>query len=689
MHLKTICVGAIVCATLNATLAQPAPAAVGAAVSKGPTTPTYVNWKLTPADITRNCGAEIGKARRRINAVLALPTSFATVKNTLLPLEDASADLSDNLAAEGMLGALSSDAAVRQASDACNDAVSTFTTQMSARSDLYRALASVQKSRTAKTDADRRLLYFWLLGSTRSGASLTAEKKAKYIALQAHLDQLGTQFSENIATDGSTITITKAQAVGLPEDLLANAKATTDGYQFAVNESTSALFMPNEKDEAARKAFYLLYSNRAAAKNVAILSDALKTRYQIAQLLGYKTWADYVLAARMAKSPSRVTAFLQNLDTQLLPKAREDAAALAALKASDTKIPGAKLERWDMAYYDNMLRKTKYAVDNEAIRRYFPAEHTISAVLGIYSRVLGVKYTRIVDPPGPYPEDLGYAVNDAATGRFIGTFYLDLYPRPGKFTHFANFPFLGARRMSNGTMRPPVSMIIGNWPQPAPGKPSLLSHGDVQTFFHEFGHCMAALLTTAPYETLGGFTQDFVEAPSQMLENWVWDPAILKQLSQNVDTQQPLPDDLISKMIAARYVNNALFTTSQILYATVDMRYHTSDGDIDTTAVWDTVAQQTTPLAVTPGVHPQAAFGHLFGYDAAYYGYLWSKVYAQDLFTAFKAGGLESPVVGRRYRDDILAPAQTYEPDVLVKRFLGRPMSPNAFYAEFGISPPE
>jgi thimet oligopeptidase len=244
--------------------------------------------------------------------------------------------------------------------------------------------------------------------------------------------------------------------------------------------------------------------------------------------------------------------------------------------------------------------------------------------------------------------------------------------------------------LPSGAVRLPVSAIVGNWPRPAPGKPALLTHDDVVTFFHEFGHNMAAMLATAPYETLtNGFRSDFIEAPSQMLENFAWDPGILRRVSSNVKTGRPLPDDLIAKLIATRYVHYALATTGQILYGTVDMKYHTMKPPFDPTAVWAATVAQTTPNGFVPGTHPESEFGHLMsGYDAGYYGYLWSKVYAQDMFSRFVAQGLTNPVVGTAYRRDILAPAREEEPDQEVRAFLGRPMSPDAFYRELGIAPP-
>jgi len=438
-----------------------------------------------------------------------------------------------------------------------------------------------------------------------------------------------------------------------------------------------------DQSSPTRRQMYVAYANREAGKNVALLQQAIVVRDSLAHLFGYPTWAAYVLADRMAQTPARVNTFLKSIDTAILPKARAEYATLAALN-------GGTLQPWDERFVENKLRKSKYAVDNNAIRQYFPVQHTIDSVLSIYAKLLGVTFARVAQPNEWNAEVLNYTVADAATGKQIGTFYLDLYPRPGKYDHFANFPLVTRRVLADGTVRAPIAAIVGNWPRPAAGKPALLTHDDVETFFHEFGHNMAAMLANEPYETLtNGFRQDFVEAPSQMLENWVWDPAILKELSANVSTGAPLPDDLIQKMIAARYFDYSLATTQQILYASVDMAYHTAGRAVDTTATWKRIQAAVTPNRYVDGTHPQASFGHLMGgYDAGYYGYLWSKVYAQDMFTAFAAKGLENPEIGMRYRDEVLAPARTYEPDAEVTRLLGRPMNPDAFYRELGIAPP-
>lgn len=653
-----------------------------------PARPTVVNWNLTPDQIAANCKTQLGVFDSAVKRIASFKGK-RTFANTLLPLENAESDESDNLVAESFLFNMATEKTVRDASEKCNIDQSNYFASFGARPDIYQDLVAVQKSGTAKNAADRKLLEIYLTSFKRSGAGLNAAKRAQFIKLSNQLTDLGSKFSENLNNDATTIDITTAQAQSLPAAFTEKLKKNAGGTLVVdVNESTAGIFLNNEKDPAARKAYYLAYNNRALP-NVPILESAIAVRDQLAHLLGYPSWAAYQLADRMARTPQRVLTFEKTLDAKLLPQAKAELGVLQQLKRTDTGAPGATIDAWDVGYYNNQLIKTKYAVDNEAIRQYFPVNTVVDRIMNLYHKLLGVTFVKVQKPNSWNDADvISYNVFDTKSGKFIGTTFFDFYPRPGKFSHFANWPLIPARRLANGTYRPPVTAILGNWPRPAPGKPALLSHDDVITFFHEFGHNLAALLSTAPYETLsGGFRQDFVEAPSQMLENFMWQPSILKEVSSNVDTGKPLPDDLIKKIVDARYVNEAYFTTGQILLGMVDMAYHSSGPNVDTTAVWAQMKNEYTPLPMAPGTHPQASFGHLFGYDAGYYSYLWALVYAQDMFTAFQKGGLENPAVGMRYRKDILEPARTYEPDVEVANFLGRPMSPAAFYKQFTTPP--
>lgn len=650
----------------------------------GPAHPTIINWNLTPEQVAANCKRQIALFDSRA-AALMKQRGTRTFANTMLPLENAEADFSDNTVAETFLFNVAADKAVRDASNQCNIDINNYYAAFGARPDVYRALDDVRKSGTAKTPADRKLLDMYLVGARRSGAALNASDRTKYVRLVGELTKLGAQWQENLNNDNTVVTITAAQAQSLPATFVAGLTHNADGtYSVKADESTVGPFLQNESDPAARKAYYVAYNNRALP-NVEVLERAIAVRDAIAHVLGYKSWAQYQLADRMAQSPERVLSFETKLDAKLLPQARRDIASLAALKAKDTGNANATIDPWDVTYYNNQLIKSKYAVDNEAVRQYFPVSTVVDRITNLYHKLLGVTFVKVDKPVSWNADDvISYNVYDTKTGRFIGSTYFDFFPRPGKYNHFANWPLVPARRMPDGSYRPPVAVILGNWPRPGAGHPALLSHSDVVTFFHEFGHNLAALLATAPYETLtNGYRQDFVEAPSQMLENFMWQPSILKEVSANVQTGQPLPDDLIAKIVAARYVNEAYFTTGQIKLGLADMAYHSSGPKVDTTAVWAQISDTYTPLPMVPGTHPQAAFGHLFGYDAGYYSYLWALVYAQDMFTAFQKGGLENPAVGQRYREDILAPARTYEPDVLVRNFLGRPMNEDAFYKQF------
>ena len=661
----------------------PASSGMAAASPKPAAAALPIDWSLSPARIASSCATSITTLRRSVDRI-ARSAQLRTFASVVVPLETASADFNDDLAAQAFLYNVSTDPAVRKASLKCSTDAGNVLSEIAARPDLYRALADAKTSGTVKGATQSKLTQLWLTAVQRSGAGLPDAQRREFVTLQQKLTTVQNKFQANLGDDQTTIPITAAQAQPLPPDFVAaSLKKTADGgYTVPVNESTVGPFLQNETDAAARKAFYVAYNNRGGEANVKLLEDAIATRDRLGHLMGYPNWAAFVLADKMAGTPARVEGFLSQIDAAILPKARQERDEDAALK-------GSPLDQWDQTYYENQLRKTKYAVDQNEIKQYFPVQKVVDSVLGIYQELLGVKFTR-VNVPVWQSQVQAYNVNDTASGKPLGRFYLDLYPRPGKYDHFANFGVIPRRVLPDGTIRLAESAIVGNWPQPAPGKSALLQHGDVETFFHEFGHNMAALLANEPYETLtNGFRQDFIEAPSQMLENWAWDPGILKRVSANVTTGQPLPDEIVKKMIAARYVHYALLTTQQILYSTVDMKYHTSKPPIDTTAMWKATVAATTPNGFVDGTHPQSEFGHLMGgYDAGYYGYLWSKVYAQDMFSRFKAQGLTSPVAGMAYRNDILAPARLQEPDQEVRAFLGRPMNPNAFYQELGITPP-
>ncbi|HXM19295.1 MAG TPA: M3 family metallopeptidase [Candidatus Tumulicola sp.] len=648
---------------------------------------TGISWKLSPDDIKTSCAAALKTAGDKIKTIDAQAAGQSTLASGVAAVEVVAADLNDTLIAQSFLSQTAADKAVRDASNACNQQAANFGVELGADPKIY-AMAEKQHVNAALTsEADRKLVELYVDAGRRSGAGLDDATRAQVTKLFDHLNDLQRDFGVALAEDKTTIAISKAEAASLPHSFLATLTASGSGYLVPVNEGSIDQFLPNETSGAARQRYYRAYYMRGGQKNVQRLEEAIAVRDQLAHLLGFPTWAAYGLDAKMAKTPERVTAFLSNIDAKLLTKAKSEIAVLAALKRS--RGDRSPFRPWDYSYYERKLVKSKYAVDDAEVRQYFPVEKVIAAVLGIYQKMLSVRFQEITPPDAWAPEVKEFSIVDAASGTPIGWFYLDLYPRPGKYGHFANFGLRPGRVLPDGSYQRPVSSIVGNWPLPEAGKPALLSHDEVVTFFHEFGHCMHGTLSKAKYETLYGTNvrTDFVEAPSQMLENWMWQPSILKEVSSNVKTGAPLPDALIAKMIALKHVDDGVQWTTQDFYATFDMTIHSAGAHVDTTKTWFDLRSKLTAFSAIPGTYPQASFGHLMGgYDAGYYSYMWSKVFAQDMFTKFQAGGLESPVVGMQYRTDILEPGATEEPDQLMQKFLGRPVSFDAFYKDIGIT---
>jgi thimet oligopeptidase len=663
-------------AVLTAALALPAAAPAAA-----------LDWSMDAPAVARTCSAAVQTADARVRA-LAKPRPHAgyTFANTILPLENALADENDALAAQLFLANVAATQAVRDASLACDAKTADEFTRLTSMPDLGAAVERAAASGTAKTVYDKKLAALWVEAFRRSGAQLSAPDRAEYVKLEAELHDLENAFGRNLDDDASAIDVSPRDAGGIAPNVLAGFARRRDGaYVVPVNSGTFDLLQSAE-NENVRRAYYDAYNNRAAALNVPVLERALAIRDRLAHLLGYETWADYRLADRMAGTPARVEKFIASTAAALQPAVAAEIGAMQDAIRADRRDGRAVLQPWDVKRGEYLVAKA-HAVDGDEVRQYFPVEHTIDAVLDVYHTLLGVTFVKVVPGNVWAPGVLEYRVVDTASGKLLGLTYFDLYPRPGKFDYFANFPILPVR--AGGAGRVPVAAIVGNWPKPAPGAPALLSHGDVVTFFHEFGHDLAALLATAPYETLSdGFREDFVEAPSQMLENFAWQPEILRRITSNWKTGEPMPDALIEKLVASREATHAYEIDRLLVYGKIDLEYHSMGPHVDTTAVWAQTAKQMLPLLYAPGTHPQVSFGHMMsGYDAGLYAYPWALVYAQDLFTAFSQGNVLDPAVGMRYRNDILAPARTYEPDDEVRTFLGRAPGPDAFYAEFSVTP--
>ncbi|MGH7970282.1 MAG: M3 family metallopeptidase, partial [Limisphaerales bacterium] len=343
--------------------------------------------------------------------------------------------------------------------------------------------------------------------------------------MRKELSRLSTDFLSNINKAEKPVKLTGAELEGVPAGFLQQVKAGDDQYTVLVNVTWQYIMvMDNAKREDTRKRLLVAHDNLAREENIPLLEKILPLRDDIAKNLGYKTWADYQTEVKMVKNAATAIDFLERLNKGLQPKFDAELAEFRRLKVKETGDPNAQINIWDWRYYSNELKKEKYDIDAEQLRVYFPYQRVLDGMFNIYQSIFGLKFQR-VEPPYKWIDDLQlYAVSDAKTGEPLGLFYLDMFPREGKYNHFAEFGLIEGKRLEDGRYQRPTVALICNFPSPGKDTPSLLSHSDVETLFHEFGHAMHSILTRAKYARFSGTSvpRDFVEAPSQMLENWVW-----------------------------------------------------------------------------------------------------------------------------------------------------------------------
>ena len=635
-------------------------------------------------EVTRLCDEAITDTKARVDAIATRAASERTTDNTLLGFEVATADFGDVTNPLTFMKYVSTNEAMRDESSKCEVKVGAFSVDMFTRRDLYEAIKAV-----VARDADEARLKDSLVGGfEKQGLKLNDADLATLKGLLNKISENEAAFGDNLYNDDSKVVLTEAALAGLPEDYKARLTKTADGkYEVVPNEATYPPFMANATNADARKTMMLAYQNRGGIANTQLLEETTKLRYQAAALLGYASWDDYQLDGRMAESKANVLNFLNSLKDKLALRNKEDLDQLLAFK-KEVDPTATTLDQWDITWTQNQLKKRDYSVDEEKIREYFPADVVIPGMFQVYSQILGVNYHKVQDAKTWSPDVDLYEIRNTADNRLIGYFYTDFFPRDGKYDHAAAFQQISGREI-NGVYNFPVSAIVANLTPPSPGKPSLLSHDDVETIFHEFGHIMHQTLTRAKYASMSGSNtaQDFVEAPSQMLENWVWSPEILPMLSGlYTDHSQKLPQDMLEKMLAARKFGQGIAYTKQLLYALFDMTIHSGAGETDVTSTYDNLYRQIVGQEPIAGGHFAGTFGHMMGgYDAGYYGYLWSEVYAQDMFTVFEAKDLLSPKVGARYRTDILERGSMQDALTNLKDFLGRDPSPDAFFKKLGI----
>jgi thimet oligopeptidase len=656
---------------------------------------TLPDWPQTPEAVEAAMKEAIAKANAGLDQIGSQDLGKVTLKSTVVALDDLGYQAYLTANKSTIIKETNTNPAMRTAAE---NAVKTFQdwiVGVDYREDVYKAVKAFEKTQPKLTGEDQKLLKETLRDYRRAGLELPPERRKEVEQLRKELSKLGTDFDSNIVAVQAPVTFTRAELDGLPESFFSSPGIKTGDDVYTVRANVTWQYqavMDNAKSEEVRKRLYVIHDSLAGDKNVAVLNQMLALRNKIALRLGYKSWADYQTEIKLAKSGASAEKYINDLISGSQPKFDAEVAELQKLKAAETKDPNAKINTWDFRYYTNQLKKQKYAVDAEALRVYFPFQKALEGMFNIYQSIFGLKFEQIAAPQ-KWIDDLQlYAVTDAATGEPLGLFYLDMFPREGKFNHFAEFEIIGGKLLANGKYQRPTVTLLCNFPPPSEGKPSLLSHSDVETLFHEFGHALHTIVTRAKYARFAGTNVpgDFVEAPSQMLQNWVWDKKVLDTFAADYrDPSKKIPAETIAKLKEAKVATAAVYYRRQFAFAALDLALHDphpEDQPCDCVAISNPILQRVF-LPIAPETTFVSYFGHLNGYDAGYYGYAWADAIAADMATVFEAAkeGYLDKQAGLRLRRDIYEPGNSREITVSIEKFLGRKQSVQPFLKKIGI----
>ncbi len=628
------------------------------------------------------------KVKTEIDKVVSIPDEERNYENSLLAVDDIRAMFADVYTTIYLLSSTHSDSLIRNTALESRVTLAKFDNEIELSEDLYKSVKAYSNTEEAKSleGYKAKFLKETLEEYERNGFALSPEKREELKAINDEISKYSNEFSQNISTFKDELIVDDSGIDGLPEDYR-KARLQEDGtYKIDMSYPSVGPFFRLSNSEQARKDLVMKFNNRAYPENIEVLQNLLRKRKEMAELLGHKTYSEYQLQSRMAKTPETVWEFENELKKALREKSQKDYDELLAMKK--TMVPDAeKINGWERSYYNDKLMKEKYQLDSEKVKEYFELDDVLSGLFTITQTLFDVEYREVEDPSVWHEEVRMFEV--IKDGQIKGRFYLDLFPRDNKYGHAACF------QLRNGKMTPqgykiPTASLVCNFPRPTEDKPSLMPHGQVRTFFHEFGHVLHHMMTTADLYSQSGtnVSRDFVEAPSQIFENWTWNYEALKMFSRHYETGEVLPQDLFDKMLAAKNVGSGMSASGQVFLGTFDLTLHDKydpDGEKTTTDVLKEVQKEISLIDYVEGTHFHTAFGHLNGYASSYYGYLWSKVYAQDMFSVFDENGILDTETGIRYRDIILASGSSKDELELVKEFLGREPNNEAFLKELGL----
>ncbi|KAI6016480.1 hypothetical protein BKA83DRAFT_4336729 [Pisolithus microcarpus] len=671
-------------------------------------------WDHTPEEVVRLMKDAITKYKSVSDEVAALPSIECNFNTARLADAEARFDVVAEPLTFYQNVAMSKE--LRDSSTQAEQLQRDFGVEESMRLDVFQAKIAAEKNLHETgafeelTSEQQRLVKKMVLDGKRAGLALPEEDRTQLMALQKELSQVVVEFMRNFNEEDGHVTFTRDELEGVPEDVTSGytKRAEGDKEVYDVTFKTPDIFpvFRFAVSPTTRQKAYDAHESRLAI-NVPLLERALDLRRRIASVLGYKTWADYVTEVKMVKTGDFAQTFVDDLEAKLRPVGIKEREILLALKKDEHEKHGFPFDgefyiwdyrkaffRWLHRYYDRLLVEKTLSLDDSVVKEYFPVSVVIPTILSIYQNLLGVKFVEITGEKKTFGIPVQqYAVwerdaNDDPA--FVGYCYLDLFPRTAKYSHAAVWGLLPGYDFPSGDRHYPLTAMVANLAKPTPERPALMRHDDVTTFFHEMGHVFHGLLSRTQYSRFHGtaVARDFVEAPSQMLENWCWERKVLEKMSSHYENQVPLSPDLIEKIIQSRYVNVGLFYLRQLFFAKFDLKVHTDTEPTDYTKLWTEMRERISLVKSGEPKPGQGSFGHIVGgYDAGYYGYTYSLVFAADMYrTVFKRDPLD-PMLGQLYRSKILLPGGSRDEMVSLEDFLGRPPNSEAFLDEiFGSS---
>lgn len=651
-------------------------------------------FPATPDELLADCDEALIRAEDAVLEII--DTEIKTFANTVAALNNALYELRKSYGLFFLIGEVAVDPGLREAASQATQEISEWKAAVYHDEDLYAALEEVAFSRPDLAGEQFLLLNDFLRSFRRKGIDLPVADRMVLEEIMSRINALEREFATNVTNFDTAVDFFPGELEGLPPSALNLLEEDGEGgylmdpriaaeynavIEFAVSESTR---------QTAWKAYYSV----AREDNPAILEEIIRLRAEKARLLGYETHADFVTEEKMVGSAAAAITFLEDMGDGLAQRVGLENRELLALKIRETGDADAVLEPWDTAYYQRLRISEEYDLDQEAMKEYFSLGNCLQGMFEVFSESFGIE---IVERPAAeghawHGDIRFFQVNDAASGDPLGTFYLDLYPREGKYTHFATCFVKGANTFADGTRERPVAVLVGNWLEPGEDTPSLLSFFEVKTLFHEFGHVMNALLLDARYHELNENSLDFVEVHSQIAEQWLSDQAVLDRFAVSYrDPAETIPPDFLEKQLAVDRAD-IFFPQSIVSRGLTDLFLHTrfdEDDPIDVVGEANHTLARYRQLPVPEDTAWIARFTHLTGgYDAGYYGYLWAYAIAYDLASRFRESpdGFLDPTLGRQLREQIYEPGQSRDEDASVAAFLGREWSGDAYLEYLGIS---